>query len=371
MNVAITLLSATSYGSITYLTHLVPALARLDKTNQYHIFISKDNLSKCKRDQSNFHFHVYRGNNGSSLERFLWEQLVLPGKLKKYEIDVLFTAKNANVLAASCKTVISIRNMQPLCYSEYDNSFLLTLSSALRALLTRASIHKADRIIAVSKAVREHLENRFPKTKSRIDVLYNGNPIKERLCSCSESREASFLLTASKFVSYANQLSLVKGYNVALRQDGSLPTLYVAGGILDKTYYAKVKEYITNNKFEEKVRLLGLVTHERMIELYQEADAFLYPSTLEACPHTLIEAMACGLPIGASNSPPVPEICTDAAVYFHPYDIDEIAEKIHSVSKDENLRQELRHNAEHRCQFFDWNKTSAELVGVFEKLGRA
>lgn len=370
MNIAITLLSATSYGSITYLTHLIPALIDLDKTNQYHIFISKENRARCEREQSNFHFHVYRGNSQSSLRRFLWEQLVLPVKLKKHDIDVLFTAKNINSLLACCKTIISIRNMQPLCYKEYTNNLLLTFSSALRSFLTKASIRKADRIIAVSNAVKDHLVHRFSESQERIDVVYNGNPIAGASGVHHHPRRPPFLLTASKFVSYANQLSLVKGYHAALRRNGDLPSLHMAGGVLDKAYYVKVKKYISDKGLEKKIKLLGLLSHEEMIQSYHEADAFLYPSTLEACPHTLIEAMACGLPIGTTNSPPMPEICKDAAIYFHPYDINDIADKIHLISSDHTLRQMLKNKTLHRCRFFDWNKTAGQLVDVFTEVCR-
>jgi glycosyltransferase involved in cell wall biosynthesis len=75
--------------------------------------------------------------------------------------------------------------------------------------------------------------------------------------------------------------------------------------------------------------------------------------------------MACGVPIATSNVPPMPEICEDAAVYFDPYDPDDIAKKIDSVLSDEALRRTLIRTSHKRCRYFDWETIAGELIKVF------
>ena len=99
-----------------------------------------------------------------------------------------------------------------------------------------------------------------------------------------------------------------------------------------------------------------------------DASAFLFPSILEACPQTLIEAMTFGLPIAASISPFMPEICRDAAVYFNPSEPEDIAAKIDMLLTNKTLKENLSEKALARCAFFNWDKTASELIRVFQKV---
>lgn len=366
MKIALSLLSGISYGGVTYFNNLIPALAKIDKLNEYHIFVYKNNKLPERVNQDNFFFQVCPDGVHSVYMRFFWEQLILPMELKKRKIDIMFTAKNANIILAPCKTIISIRNMEPLCYKNYENHWILNVFSWLMRKFTLISINNADRIIAVSQSVKNYLENLRPGIGDKVNVIYNGNPVlKESFKNPGYNKTTPFILSASKFVAYANQLNLIEGYAQLYEKNKDLPPLWLAGGILDKVYFEKIKKIIAKKNLKNKIVFLGLIPHEHLIELYSQAHAFIYPSTLEACPQTLIEAMACGVPIASSNVPPMPEICETAAIYFDPYDKNDIAEKIDSILSDENLRDHLRKTALERSQFFDWEKTAADLVKVF------
>jgi len=309
-------------------------------------------------------------NIKSAFMRLFWEQFILPYEIKKRKIDIMFTAKNANILFAPCKTIISIRNMEPLCYARYKNHWKLNVFSRLRNILTKISIKKADKIIAVSKNTKSYLMENLPSAEEKIEVIYNGNPIinsdKENQVNTKE--KISFLFSSSKFVAYANQFNLIQGYEILNKKMNDLPSLYLAGGILDKIYFRKIKNFVKANKLTKKIKFLGLIPHESLVKLYSKATAFLFPSTLEACPQTLIEAMACGVPIAASNVPPMPEICENSAIYFDPFDKNDIAEKISLIVTDENLQSRLKKTSLERAHFFDWEKTALNLIKIFRKV---
>lgn len=177
-----------------------------------------------------------------------------------------------------------------------------------------------------------------------------------------------FILTSSKYVAYANQLNLIEGYAIAAEEEKSLPSLWMAGGVHDRLYFKNVKNLILKNGLEERVRIMGLLTHAELTELYKKADIFVFPSTLEACPQTLIEAMACGLPMTVSNVGPMPEICRDAAIYFDPFDKRDIADKILQLYADAGLRERLRKVSLERCKAFNWENTAKETVKIFEEV---
>ena len=229
MKIAITLLSGVGYGGITYFRNLIPALAKVDKVNEYHIFVHRNGALSFTINQENFHFHICTVDTRSRIVRLIWEQFVLPRQLEKKKVDVLFTAKNANIFLATCKTIISIRNMEPFHYKKYDNHWRLDIGSWARARITKASIKRADRIIAVSQSTGNYLLGLFPEIGHKLNVIYNGNPVNGGCLSADIHRETSqFLLSASKFVAYANQLNLIEGYAVLNKKKENLPPLWLA-----------------------------------------------------------------------------------------------------------------------------------------------
>lgn len=365
------LLSGISYGGVTYFNNLIPSLAKVDNFNEYHIFDSRDGMLSKRIRQKNFIFHICPPYVGSTLMRFLWEQLILPYELKKRKIDIMFTAKNGNIFFAPCKTVIAIRNMEPFCYKNYENEWALNVFSWLRRKFTLVSIKKADLIIAVSKSVKQYLKDHFSSIGEKIHVIYNGNPLKGNSnINIRNDQKETFFLSASKFVAYANQLNLVEGYAILYEKKKDLPPLWFAGGAHDESYFKKIERRVIEKKLTDKIRFLGLLPHEKLIEMYTQAYAFIFPSLLEACPQTLIEAMACGTPIIASNVPPMPEICGSAAIYFDPYDREDISCSLERFLGDQNLRESLKRESLERCKFFDWKKTAEKVIEAFEKVHR-
>lgn len=368
-----TLLSGVYYGGATIFNNLIPALVAADSKNEYHLFVPEGHPFINQVKQKNFIFHECVGRNQSVLKRFLWEQLILPRELKKYKVDVLFMAKNINILLARCKTIIALQNMEPLAYREYDNDWKLNVASWIKWHLNKWSVRKADYIVAVSQAVKDRAIRCFPGIEKKVSVVYNGNPVPSSQATRNSSLQRMggggqepFILTASKFVAYANQLNLVKAYQCLCEKNPNTPPLWFAGGVHDKKYFEKVQNFVDNNGLKERVKFLGLVPQDRLFELMRQAQVFVFPSTLEACPHTPIEAMSCGAPIAASSTPPMPEICKDAAIYFDPSNPDDIARVIEQLLTEEKKRDELRARGPVRAQFFNWNKTAKALMDIFK-----
>src|SRR5262249_57366712 len=93
----------------------------------------------------------------SALKRLLWEQLTLPRLVRALSIDVLYTANNVGIVAAPCPFVIAIRNMEPLAADLRGMPRRLQARLVMLRMLTRVSLRRASRIVAVSEYVREQL----------------------------------------------------------------------------------------------------------------------------------------------------------------------------------------------------------------------
>jgi glycosyltransferase involved in cell wall biosynthesis len=173
-----------------------------------------------------------------------------------------------------------------------------------------------------------------------------------------------YLLSVSQFYGYKNFVELVVGFS---RARDSLPedvTLCIAGAEHEVDYAARVRRIIKREGLESRVRLLGHVPYEKLPPLYASASLFLFPSTCENFPNILVEGMASGVPTLASKLGPMPEIAGDGAVYFDPFEPDEIAEVIVRYWQDEAARAALRDRGIRQSERYSWNETARQLLDV-------
>lgn len=117
-----------------------------------------------------------------------------------------------------------------------------------------------------------------------------------------------------------------------------------------------------------RVKLTGFIDSHLLQQYYAFADLLALPSFYEGFGLPPLEAMACGCPSAVSNIASLPEICRDAALYFDPYDTNDIAEKIHSALTDTALRDRLVARGRERVKQFSWERTAEAFVRLLDRV---
>ena len=173
-----------------------------------------------------------------------------------------------------------------------------------------------------------------------------------------------FILSVSDIYKYKNIFELVQAFSLIKDKINPHLKLVLIGKSFDVKYSKLVKEFILKMEIQEKVIFLGHVPHKELPFLYALCKVFIYPSTCESFGMPLVEAMACGSPILSSCIEPMLEICQNAAFYFDPFDPKDIAEKLLTVLKDEDLLRRLKQLSIKRANYFSWEKTAKETLNV-------
>jgi glycosyltransferase involved in cell wall biosynthesis len=101
-----------------------------------------------------------------------------------------------------------------------------------------------------------------------------------------------------------------------------------------------------------------------MLSLYDQADIFVYPSLYEGFGLPVLEAMACGCPVIASNVSSLPEVVGDAALLVDPYDIEALAQAMLTVLEDDDLKRQMSKRGITQARKFSWQKAGDELLAV-------
>ncbi len=112
----------------------------------------------------------------------------------------------------------------------------------------------------------------------------------------------------------------------------------------------------------------GFIEEEELPIAYAGSLFYVIPSLSEGFGLPPLEAMACGTPVISSNVSAMPEILGSAALYFDPYNVDDIAEKMEMLTTNENLRQELSEKGLKQAAKYSWNDTAKETLKIYREL---
>jgi glycosyltransferase involved in cell wall biosynthesis len=129
-----------------------------------------------------------------------------------------------------------------------------------------------------------------------------------------------------------------------------------------------IRERLKRQCPQVKVTELSDLGEDELVAVYQTADLLFFPSVLEGFGFPVIEAMAAGTPVVASNASSIPEVGGGAALYFEPTDVHTAAKLIIRVLTDVDLAGELRSKGRERALQLDWKEHLSQLVGHYRAL---
>ncbi|PJE57576.1 MAG: hypothetical protein COU82_00975 [Candidatus Portnoybacteria bacterium CG10_big_fil_rev_8_21_14_0_10_38_18] len=112
----------------------------------------------------------------------------------------------------------------------------------------------------------------------------------------------------------------------------------------------------------------GFVSEEELDKLYTNAALFVFPSLSEGFGLPPLEAMARGVPVVSSGVACLPEILGEAAIYFNPLDINDIAAKIKNTLSDDRARKNLIQKGFERVKKYNWEKMARETLKVYQSV---
>jgi glycosyltransferase involved in cell wall biosynthesis len=281
--------------------------------------------------------------------------------------DVVFPASpQAPIVSTMYDLIPIVLNYNPRFYSdEIYADYLLKLT-----LMRRYS----RRVVAISNNTKSDVTRLLEMPLDRIDVIYPSLDEWERVDSQGVKKITSRLGIAGKYLLYVggwdprkNIESLIVAYGrlpKELRESFSL--------VIDAELDAAAKSGFDRlvGSIAGEVILAGYVPHDYLAPLYQGAELLVVPSYYEGFSYPAVEAMHFGLPIAASNVSSLPEVAEDAALYFNPNDVDDMASCIRRLLESKSLRDELVEAGRLRLKHFESARAAQELLAAYRKVAK-
>lgn len=356
-------------GNESYAVNLIEALAQIDSVNDYTIYVTTREAHD-RFDQRWPNFKVRSTLPHTPLIRI---PLTLSAELRKHPVDVLHVQFTAPPFCP-CPAVVSIHD---LSFEHLPQTFKRRSRTQLR-LTVRHSARRAARILTLSEHTRQDVMETYGIEPDRINAIPLAAPA--HFAPVEDTRElqrvrhtygidGEYFLSVGSIQPRKNLARLVKAY--ALLQGGQsadrLPKLVLVGKcawLYDETLRA-----LDESGVRDAVVLTGYVPEKDLPALYSGALCFIYPSYFEGFGLPPLEAMKCGTPVIVGNRTSLPEVVGDAGLTVDPFDVNAIANAIKLLTKDSDLRRELRVKGLKRAAAFDWQETARKTLKVYEEVG--
>jgi glycosyltransferase involved in cell wall biosynthesis len=268
----------------------------------------------------------------------------------------------------------------PTLLTVHDLSFLHypeTFTPALIGYLNRVvpwSVARASHILADSQATRDDLINLWQVPPEKVTVLYSGVGRAFRPVTDKKSIQAvrdKYRLGDGPYLFSVSTLQPRKNYQMLIRAFQPLAdkwphNLIIAGGKgwLYETMLAEVEA----QGLAGRVKFIGFADDADLPALYSAGSLYVFPSLYEGFGLTLLEAMACGLPVLSADASCLPEVAGQAAVLLSPHDQDGWTAAIDSLLADPAGRAHLVAAGFLQARQFDWGRAARQLSAIYRRL---
>ena len=297
------------------------------------------------------------------------EQLNFAWLLYKQKADLVHFAMAHQPLLYLGRSVTTIHDLTTARFVNPDkNPYVFFVKQQIYKLVVWYAAYKSRLVIVGSDYVRNDLANYTKVRKSKIRLTYEAaDPIKESPKPFQDLEGKQFIMYIGRPTPHKNLWRLIEAFD-ALK--GMYPDLQlVLAGKMDRNY-SEIKRRASSNGIND-IHFTDYISEGELRWLYENCQAYIFPSLSEGFGLPGLEAMAHGAAVISSNATCLPEIYGDAAKYFDPLDKQSIVEAIADVLSNEKLRDELIRLGSEQVKKYSWERMSEETLAIYKRaLGR-
>jgi len=384
MHLFINALAASAGGGLTYIRNVIPYLATTPEV-RVTVALGHD-LQDELRGFASIDFVKL---DAPAIRRFWYEQAVLPDLIRRSHADVLLSAGNFALRNSPLPQILLSRNSLYTSDDFYRDlrsrrEYSEWLATHMRAALAKRSIHWAEVTVAPSEAFAAELRrwagvnvrtihHGFDQAAFTRDSSPLSSDVEEKLRSADGSLRILFV---SPYNYYRNFETLIRALQLLRnllpgRSIKLLLTCKLAAGQNPGAYRPEAAARLVRSLgVSHSVVELGAIPYSQLHQIYRRADIYATPAYAETFAHPLVEAMASGLPIVASDLAVHREVCGEAALYFPRFSPEALAECVVRLAASVETSSRMAALGLERLRLFSWKTHVDKMLELARTLVR-
>lgn len=287
------------------------------------------------------------------------EKNILPNSLNRYlkvkdngGCDIFHTSYYRQPKKKNTKYIVTVYDF---IYERYSSGPKRLIHSFQKS----QSIKKADAVICISESTLNDVQRFIPEIDpSRLHVVHLGVDQNDFY-----PEKNSDFNNLNNNVLYVGQRVGYKRFDLAIQALSLCPDLTL--GIVGPPLSKKEVVLLNSNLFGRWYSF-GSVSNEKLRQLYSNSLAFIFPSDYEGFGLPILEAMACGCPVVASNLSSFPEVGGHAALYSYEQNPEEYATALNKLYSSSTLRNNLVKSGLMKIENFSWKKVCDETIKIYQ-----
>jgi len=255
--------------------------------------------------------------------------------------------------------IVSLRGSDVPGYSERFTFLYKFITPIIKKIWKNAYF-----VIANSQGLCELALKSAPQKE--IGVIYNGIDIVEFFPDLSKKNKDLFtIICVSRVTPRKGIRFLIQSFKILSRRYDYLRLVIVGDG----NERASLEDLVQSLEIKEKVVFTGPISHDKVWEYYQKASIFVLPSLNEGMSNTMLEALACGLPLLATDTGGTRELVTDNKNGFiiKMKDSNDLAEKIEKFLLDKSLEEKMGKESRLLAEKLSWESVAKEYINLYKK----
>lgn len=375
-----------STGSETYFYYLVKNLVELDNKKHRYFLVTDDEVGKIKKILGKLpdNFSV---NKVTPTAKLFWTFYSLPRFLKQKKIDLLHTEYTVPFYLRKIKIVTTVHDIS----FKVNPSWITKKDAYILNSLVPLSVKRADAVIAVSEFTKNEIIKNYRCPEKKIYVTYPA--VDERQFVPVNIKEAKtkvkkiigtkddYFLHISSLQPRKNVPLVIRAFAMAKeawhkeKAGNKEIKLVIVGDKNSHNFDSKIELEILKQVREGRISfgdiiITGYQPANILAFFYKAAEAFIFPSSYEGFGIPLIESMASGTPVIASDIEVFREVAGGAADFFKinkKNSAELLADKLKKIIKNKELREEKINLGLRRCKNFSWKNMAKKTLSIYDK----
>jgi glycosyltransferase involved in cell wall biosynthesis len=343
-------------------------------------------IIEFKKEHPGFAFYfldattnAYTGNHfllklKEQLSYFLWKQFVLPYQAKQLGCRVLFCSDfMLPYFSLGIKTIPVFHDAFFWEYPEHYNKYWLVFFRNLGL----AAAKKSAYVVAPTQYASNQLAKYTGINPNKIKVIGEAPKTIVTLISQNETTaivkqilNLNYILHVGTLEKRKNLVALIQAFKIVRENGFPNLKLVLVGKASNKITLddsSAIKEAIMQQQLTNDVILTDYLCDAEVQQLYQKAKLYVFPSINEGFGIPVLEAFKYQVPVVIANNTCLPEVAGQGAKSFNPFSVQDMANAISTLLKDEALRQTYIEKGNAQLQNFSWDKTAGALMQLFKK----